>query len=66
MGWAVVSTYETQYAIGQRVRINDLDNQRAVVISIHIGEKGTTYETAWFHAGERKTAYLYPHELTAY
>jgi hypothetical protein len=58
-----MKTYEAQFAIAQRVAIRDLDDQKAVVLSLHISKEGVTYEVAWFHGGERKTAYLFAHEL---
>ncbi len=60
-----MKTYETTFTLGDRVSITDLDNQKAVVLSINIGINAMTYEVAWFHDGERKTAYLFAHELKA-
>lgn len=58
-----MKTYEAKFAVGHRVTIVDLDQQKAVVLSIHIATSGVTYEVAWFVNGDRKTAYLFAHEL---
>jgi hypothetical protein len=56
-------TIETKFDIGQKVTILDLDRALSVVQAICIGEKGTTYEVAWFNNGERKAAWVFAHEL---
>lgn len=53
----------TKFLIGDFVVIPDLDNCNAVIRQICIGVNGTTYEVAWFHNGESKTAWLFGDEL---
>lgn len=50
--------------IGDRVKVPDLE-LNAVILGIYHTRYHTTYEIAYFHNGDRKTAYLYEHEFEA-
>ena len=60
-----MKTVMVKYEVGERVRIVDLENQLSRVTQVCIGANSTTYEAAWFHNGDRKTAWFHEHELTA-
>lgn len=55
--------YETAFDLGDPVFIVDLDNTKAVVVTINIGADGITYKVQWFHEGRRNEGYLFVHEL---
>ena len=48
--------------IGEEIKCAALE-LRARVIGLYTTIHGTTYEVAYFHNGERKTAYLHPDEF---
>ena len=56
-------TLEPKADVGDRVNIPALELKDSVVVGVYIGHLCVTYEVAYFHNGDRKTAYLHPHEF---
>jgi hypothetical protein len=54
---------EVKFPIGQPVNIPELDRP-GVVIGIHIGDDGITYNVRYFFDGEALTVYFYVWELS--
>jgi len=56
-------TLELKALVGDRIAIPTLELKDAVVVGVYVGRFCTTYDVAYFHNGDRKTAYLYDHEF---
>lgn len=56
-------TIEVKAVVGDRVQVLALELKAAVILAIYHTRYGTSYEVAYFHNGDRKTAYLYDHEF---
>lgn len=56
------TTVESNYVIGDRVYVPDLECF-ANILSIWIQKNGTSYEIAYFHAGDRKSCHVFDAEI---
>ena len=56
-------TIQTKFDLGQRVIIPELENTRAVVMSIRLTAYGISYAVAWFNSGKREEEFLWENEL---
>lgn len=56
-------TLEIKADVGDHVSIPALELKDAVVLALYVSCYCMTYEVAYFHNGDRKTAYLHDHEF---
>jgi hypothetical protein len=52
-----------EFCVGEMVVIPELDNCNAIIEQINFGKSGVAYQAAWFHNGDRKTAWLNSKEI---
>lgn len=51
------------YSIGQQIRVLPIDAD-GTVNSLWVSDKGKKYECVWWINGDRKSEYLFPHEIS--